>query len=463
MQTIKIQIAPLRAGRRKNIFLWVALFSFILMWTLDYDKDFIVTTILPLAYLFFTLFIVSDEQLHYGIGTSAVVGFYCFRMCILPVICALGNFYLEPYKGDYIHKYNQAIYLMCIENFVVFGALSYFCKYYKNKNINSWIIPKYNKSSHFIIFLTTLFFSFFIIVISAKYQIDYFHFITHEAEEALLGDDPASYQNLHAIWYMMDLVCTLWRPLVSFVMMYFLIKRKTRISYLLIILIAFLNVLFLSDRRIYALLVGGFCFYYLTTLLKSKRAKKFITILLIICACLTVAICFYGAMNSGMWIVARTFQRYFSGPTLTAMALEVNNSIGLQFFDFFKLLLNDFHLFTGLAGSFVLPDYYYPIFGMSRGIWTPMTAGGLRYFSVFFFILLVIIVRYVVKCDYNVQRTDDNLYKMLYSYIAVSVSCYMIMYSLELIIYFMLSSALFFKVLIWFDSRKIKSNPVQKL
>lgn len=456
MQTVKIQIHPLKACKRKYFFLAVALVSFFLMLALPYDRDFITTAILPLAYLFFTLFIISDHILHYGLGALAVVAFYCFRMCILPVICALGDFYLEPYKGDYIDKYNMAIYLMCFENLIVFLSLSYFCTYYKNIGIQTRITPRYNKTRHFFIFSVTISLTLFIIIACAINQIHYFHFITDEAANALLGEDETSYQDLHAIWYIIDLACTLWRPLFSFMLIYLLLRKRTRISYLLIMLIAFVNVLFLSDRRIYALLVGVFCFYYLTTLIKSKRGRKFITILMIICVCLTILFCFYGAMNSGMWVVSRTFQRYFSGPTLTAMALEVNSQIGLQFFDFFKLLLNDFHFFTGLAGSFTLPDYYYPIFGMSRGIWTPMTAGGMRYFSIFFFIVLVFIVRYIVKCDYNVRRTDDELYKMLYSYIAVTVSCYMIMYSVELIIYFMLSSALLFQVLIWIDSGKIR-------
>jgi hypothetical protein len=157
-------------------------------------------------------------------------------------------------------------------------------------------------------------------------------------------------------------------------------------------------------------------------------------------------------------MLARTFQRYFSGPTLTAMALEVNSRIGLQFYEFFKLLLNDFQSFSAFVGTFSLPDYYFPTFGMSKGLWTPMVAGCIRYFGPLFPLVIIFIVRYIVKCDYEIRRTDNELYKMLYSYIAVVISCYMIMYTIELIIYFMLSHALIYRFLIFFDSKKVNIN-----
>lgn len=85
-----------------------------------------------------------------------------------------------------------------------------------------------------------------------------------------------------------------------------------------------------------------------------------------------------------------------------------------------------------------------------------MVAGSLRYFGFFFPIVIICFVRYIVNCDYNARRTNDKLYKMLYSYLGVTVSCYMIMYSVELIVYFILSTALIYRILILLDARRIK-------
>jgi hypothetical protein len=441
----------------KSFFLLTALLSFVIMMTLDYDRDYIATALLPLAYMVFIFFIIKNNVYHKGIGIIAVLVFYCFRMCILPVICALGNFYLEPDKETYIDKYNMAIYLMCFEALIVFLSLSYFCTYYEKKTVFYKILPKNKKFSQSIIFIIIAVLTLFVMVILTIYHIDYFHFLFN-LDANFMSDEVFSYQKLHFIWYFTDFICTLWRPLLSILLLYVLSRKKRKISYFLIACVALLNVLFMSDRRIYALLVGGFCFSYLTIIVKSDWIKKYILIVFIICIVFTVRYCFYGAVDDGLWMLSRTFQRYFSGPTLSAMALEVNSRIGLHFFDFFKLLFNDYHLFIGLWGRLYLPDYYYPVFGMSVGLWTPMTTGCIRYFSIFFPIVIILLVRYIVKCDYEVRKTDNELYKMIYSYIAVSVSCYMIMYTIELIVYFIFSTALIFRFLIFIDSKKVRIN-----
>lgn len=455
MQIIRFRTRPLKASKTKLGFLFAAFISFILMLTIDYDEDFKLTAILPLAYFIFTLLIIDNEIFRYGMGGGALIIFYFFRMCILPVICALGNFYLEPSKGDYMDYYDMAMILTCFENLIVFMSLSYYCHYFRQRKIITKIVSKYANSSHPIILLVVVFFTLFIFIVTTIFGIDYFNFISKGVE----GDfDTVSYQNLHAIWYILDLICTLWRPLASFLLVAWFIDKNKKSSYMLIFFVGILNVLFQSDRRIFSLLVGGFCFFYLTTQIKNRSIRNILNLILVFCIVLTISIGFLGSFDEGAWMVARTFQRYFSGPTLTAMALKANDVIGMQFLDFLKLLLNNFQLFTGTMGRFVMTDHYLSIFGMSRGLWTPMTAGSIRYFGIFFPVIIIIIVRYIVQCDYNVKKTDDELYKMIYSYIGVSVSCYMIMYSIELIVYFILSTALIYRILMFFESRKITCN-----
>lgn len=452
---IRIQTHPLRFGKTKGVFLLIALIAFGLMLYIDYDRDFFLTAILPLVYAILILLFVGNDILNTGLAKKSLIAFYCFRMCLLPVICALGNFYLEPDKKDYINKYDQGILLTCFEALIVFVSLSYFTYYYGRYPI----IGKHfsdRRSNHFVLYCTVLALTVFILMACELGGIKYFHFITEEATADSLLDDMVQFEQ-SGIWYIIDILCTWWRPLFSFVVMYILYNKFNKKAFFPISFVALMNVLFMSERRIFALLVGGFCFYYLMILISNRKIKNVTLLLLLICIFITVQYSFYGSMEAGMWMISRTFQRYFSGPTLTAMALEVNDRIGVHFLDFFKLLLNDFQIFTGTIGSFPLIDYYYPIFGMSIGIWTPLVAGSLRYFGLFFPLIIIFIVRYIVICDCYAQKSKDELYKMIYSYIGVSVACYMIMYTVELIIYFMLSTAFLYKTLAYWDYRiKIK-------
>lgn len=450
MAYIGIQKHPLNFNLPKILLVSVAIASFFAMVSIKYDADYKYTCLLPLMYLFSVLFLVNNNVFKYGAGSLSICIFYCFRMCILPVVCAMGNFYLEPYKGDYIDKYNEGILLTSFENCIVFCSLSFYYNLYRLKQHK---FPQYSKiNSHNIIYYIIIFLTIYIVFVYFIYGIHYFQFITRQIAVQDILMQVGNYESLGAIWYITDMICTLWRPLVSFTLIYILTIKRSKLSLILIFLIAVLNILFLSDRRIYGLLVGGVCFYQLLSLITNRNIKKIILLSVVSGICLTITIGFYGSVEEGWWMIARTFQRYFSGPTLTAMALKVNDIYGNHFFDFFKLLYNDFQLFTGLFGRIDMPDYYYTVFGMSRGLWTPMTAGALRYFGIFFPCVIVLIVRYIVYCDFIATSLKDNLYKMIMSFIAISLACYMVMYSLELIIYFILSYAMILRLIIYVDN-----------
>ena len=81
----------------------ISIVSFVAMIVIPYDVEFKSTTILPIFYLLTISFVAKNEIS--GIGTLAVILVYAFRMCILPIICAIGNFYLEPSKSIYIEYY----------------------------------------------------------------------------------------------------------------------------------------------------------------------------------------------------------------------------------------------------------------------------------------------------------------------------------------------------------------------
>jgi hypothetical protein len=424
------------------------------MLNLDYDRDFFSTAFLPLCYLLSMLFI-NANVVRAGPGALSVMAAYCFRMCVLPIVLALGNFYLEPCKFDYIHKYNLAILLMCIENLLVFVALLYYTNYYDRKLKTNVRIDSRNIPKHYIIKWAIAILSFFLLltlIMNLELK-NYYLFITSGIDSVFRVDE---LRQIGPSWYLFDFIANIWRPLISFTLLYSLSKKLSKINIVLIILIMVINIVVVSDRRIYSLLIGIACFYQLLPIINTKKIKILLTIALLSLIVLSLKVFFYDAHNAGAdWLLARTFQRYFSGPTLTAMALEINEQFGIQFFDFFKILLNTSFMYSGVFGKISLPDYYYSIFGPgSKSIWTPMTAGSIRYFSIFFPLIIIFIVRYIAKLDYEIKKTNDRLYKTIYTFIAVAISVYMVMYSIHLIIYYIIVFIVIYHLLIALDSKK---------
>ncbi|RAZ94073.1 hypothetical protein DK853_37040, partial [Klebsiella oxytoca] len=68
---------------------------------------------------------------------------------------------------------------------------------------------------------------------------------------------------------------------------------------------------------------------------------------------LTVVFCFYGTTEP--YLIARKFQRYFSGPTLTAVGIVINQNFTQGPIVFLKRLFNDSIILTGLFQTFELP------------------------------------------------------------------------------------------------------------
>ena len=427
-----------------------ALVSFYLMMTLRYDSDFIFTSVLPLTYSFVLCFIVRDNDYYSGLGASALIYFYSFRMCLLPLICAFGNFYIEPYKNDYIQYYNWGIFLICIECLVVFCSLRYFTNFFNKKKKQALKVESI-QSNHQLIkwFVVTL--TLAVLLLQAGLKVNYYTPITSQAEEIVLSELGETSKG--AWWYITDLLSTWWRPLATITLIYLILQHNIRHPYLWIVLIAVTNIYFMSDRRIYALLVGGFALYYAMSVTRSVIVKRSITILLVAGAIVSLFLGFYTSATADLEMVARTFQHYFSGPTLNALSLRVLDSEGVRPMDFVCLFLNNFQSFTALFGSIEMPNFFDPIFGVSQGLWVPVTVGALRYFGPLFPIVLIYFVYYIKKCDFLASHSSCSLYSMIYYYIGVCTSCFIVMYTVENIFYFITTTWLLFKVLIYFDQR----------
>ena len=437
--------------KTRGLLVIISIVSTYFMLTINYDPDFRLTFLMPVTYGFIVAFLCKNDNLLQGLGGSALVFFYCFRMCLLPVICAIGDFYMEPYKSDYIAYYNNGILLNCIECLIVFLSLRYFTRIFNNRR-HLVVTQSLSYNNHHILTRFVFFLTVVVVLLQFGLGVHYYSPITNQAEDIVdevLGD--ASHG---AYWYITDILSTWWRPLITILLIYFVQTKRIPHPQFWIVLIAALNIFFMSDRRIYALLVGGYALYYAMSISRSKITKRLIAFMLLGGGGVTLFFGFYGAASTAdLEIVSRTFQHYFSGPTLNALALRTLDAVGVKPLEFMYLLLNDFQSFTALFGRIEMPNYYDSFFGMSFGLWVPMTVGALRYFGFFFPLVLIFFVYYIKKCDYDASISSYSLYSMIYYYIGVCIACYMVMYTVELIFYFILTTGILYRALIYFDKR----------
>ena len=424
----------------KKLLLFLSILSIALLIEMDYDWKYNITILLPITYFILILLVYRDREYNYGPCSKSLMAFYGFRMCILPVICAYGNFWLEADKSDILRKYNYGIMLICLECFVVLLSLTYFCK--KNKLKYAYFSDNdgltTSRRPFFVNTVWGLTFIFFLLFFLVGQ--DYFHFVMSEMDEVLKLESTIGHSGL---WYLEDFIGILFRPLISFFIVGYYLKNRCKKGYFVIALVIIANFVIVSDRRIFSLLISGTCIYYILSVTNNKKVLFLLNILLGVGAIAIIYVFLFFQINSGGEMLSRTVQHYFSGPSLNAMALLANDKINYTLSDFFKLMHNTSYILCYLFSSIPVDDGYEDLFGF--GAWTPMFMGGIRYFGILSILFLVYFVKFVVSCDKKLMQHNDIVFKFIYLFLGVCMSCYMIMYTLPLIIYFLLSTNLIYR------------------
>lgn len=431
-------------GQFKIVLYLLGTVSFVAMIMMEYDSVFKITMLLPACYLVCLFFFVKPNMGN-GIGKVAIIVMYAFRMCILPVLCAYGNFWLEPKRSVYIQYYGEAIGLSCFECFLVFGSLYYFHQHYR-KRISPIGSPQ-KKNLLLKIFAAILLSISCCLIIRNPDFLSYFRPLIAEGDGITVYNTVVHLQSYGFRYYLLLLVDVILRPVLAFMATDYFLKRDKKFSALLV---GGINVFFVTDRRILSLLIGGCCVVQILLYLKQGIVKKALYVLIGVLGIVTICYCFYGTTEP--YLIARKFQRYFSGPTLTAIGIAVNQTFRLGPVAFLKRLFNDSIILTGLFRSFEVPEYAVQL-SKSSSIWTPMMIGSIQYFSIFAPVIIILIVWFVIKCDYISISSDSGVYKLMVNYLAISVAIYMIMYPVELIFYMILFFGGLYKILIWLDRR----------
>ena len=116
----------------KTVLIILSIIAVVLIYSFKIDKDYWATILLPIAYAVGILSFFKPEKYKYGPCSICLMCFYAFRMCVLPVICAWGDFFMEISVSYYIAYYTRGILLMCLEFLVIIYSNNYYCK----KNLN---------------------------------------------------------------------------------------------------------------------------------------------------------------------------------------------------------------------------------------------------------------------------------------------------------------------------------------
>lgn len=459
-----IPILVKRFLNEKKLSLYLFLISSILsiiMLIMPVKSEYVMIKLVPISYVFFTIVFIKPNTI-VGIGSISLVILYLFRMCIVPLISAYGGFYHDVNVGLYINNFNLACFMMIVECFIVFLSLRYFQQIYKQKlnslkksyKIKNNLITKRNNP---ILYSVLIIFGVLCLFLFVKYPelrgYFKFFFMSNELNYEYNINFKLLVADLGPIYYIAKNVFEIFRPLFFFFIMYKIlnsskIKHKTFYG----ILISVISLIIVSGEQIHSAFISIVCIY--NVILNMKSRGRIVKLLLIIS---TIVFMGYGLYTfssaNNPQMLSRAIQDYFGGPVVMATGLGIKSN------DSIKYLLNDIYngntLLVGLFGSKIsttdLMNTY--VNTSAKGTFFSFLIQSKFFFGWLAPITIIFIVWFIIRIDFKTELFINEYYKMIYQYIAFSVSVFLIMYSFTMVINYIIYTISLYIMLILIDNK----------
>lgn len=367
---------------------------------------------------------------------------YFLRMVITPMVMMAGGYEAVIGINTYLNNIDSAIFLMSIENVIVFLFLSIISKKEKRylfKKINS---TSYSRPT----FRLSLGIAFLAIVIISIIRMDssivkatFLFILDTDNTYYALSDSDTGMGTLSMYVEILGSLFKMMQIILPPFLLYFISKiRFYPIKICMTILLLFVICMYATEDRMDAVLAG---LAFLMTARDSfdDTFRKIANVLLIGLVCIgIIGVSIKGGVASNGGLLnprtSSTFASYFSGVPTVAAGLDFVEQEGA--FQFYRLvpdavskipyasyLINMFFGIPILNSNQLFNIYLTGEMGYSTGQILPTTILGCRYFGYLFFpifpIVLILLSRYYCI---QISRQNNIIIRNLYYWITISVA-----------------------------------------
>ena len=429
----------------------LAAITFIVMVTIKMDDEFKISFLLPLTYFVIAALWINPQHIK-GIGCMFLFGMYFLRMCLFPLMCAFGNFYLGHDPFYYKPYFTYAILLQCIECFIVLGSLRYYSKFYSKREDKFRIYSQADTHGNNMLYtlakLGLLTYGILFLIWPNFLTDHYRFFIVKSLEEEIAADIIiGSLQKYSTPYYFMVFMDCYARPIMVYVLIDWLMN-KGKIGFILSVIVGLNCMLWVTDIRFLTLVTGLVYFIYLLSVFKNKAIKTAACTVVISLGVIVLVYCFGSLVDPQFW--SWTMHRYYAMPSAISLNIGVYMNYLQTPYEFLRLLWNNFMLLGFFIGRMPrVPIYSYLYSG--EGIWTPALIGAIQYFHVFGFLMIIPIVKFIVYADYASMHSRSHAEKLMMNYLTITESYGMLGYTIELFWYNMIARGTVFFLALWIN------------
>lgn len=426
----------------KIIFTALSFIAVIISAFIETRHEYLGIVTLPICFLIVCLLFDFKKNVN-GIGTLIICAMYFLRHTFFPVIVVLGNYNVDVNLNFIISYINYACLLMNIEMFIVFAALSIKGIFHKRKfqiKKNKQVIDFNfsNKKTNVILYFFILILLVFNIFVYFTYK-DLFTaywkiaFITNnqtfvEALEKVSSGIPGY------IYYPFKLCAEVLKILVIALALIKVTNHKhlnNLIKWILYLIIAFIAIMIMSSEQINSIILG-FCICYYILIKNIDKGKRLILFFLVLVFVGFLFVMFFIADVTDISGMGRILNNYFNGPLNISYALYYIENIHVDKGMFLTDLLSAIPYVEGITETISLNTVITEYFKIPGAI-VPLTAYGYALFGkLFFFVPALIVTVFTCFFDYISEKTNNDLIRIWFLYIAVHSGMAIGMYNINI-------------------------------
>ena len=429
----------------------IAAVTTVLMALIRMDDEFRISFLLPMTYLAITGLWINPHHIN-GIGRMFLLGCYCLRMCLFPLWCAFGNFYMGHNTLYYKPYFTQAILLQCIECCIVLGSLRYYSKFYGSRQDKFRIYSQADTHGNNMLYtlakLGLLAYGILFLIWPNFLTDHYRFFITKSIDEEIAGDliiaELLKYSTPYYAMVMLDIYA---RPIMIYVLIDWLLQ-KGKPGFFLSLVVGMNCMLWVTDMRFLTLVTGLVYFIYILRVFKNKTMKAVVCTSIASLVIMIFAYAFFGLVEPQWW--SWTLHRYFSMPGAVSLNIGVYMNYLQTPYEFFRLLWNNFMVLNFFFGRMPRVPVYSRLYS-GQGVWTPALIGAIQYFHLFGFLMIIPPVKMIVYADYASLNSRSHAEKLMMNFLTINMSVFMINSTIELIYYNLIAKSIVFFLALWIN------------
>lgn len=423
--------------------------SFIYLLTRSIDAEHALIVIEPICFIVFFILFIRPSALKKTV-IFTLVFMYFLKLCLVPILSFLGNYFTIVSYGIYIRYWNEACVIVAIEWFIVSAVISYKVRWlYQNKSFSDYKNPQIIKI--FVVLLGIICLAEMVLYPTLSNE---FFIVFGQDNTALAGRAPG------IIYYSFKVFLEWIRPLIIFLIISKIYTSQVKHKKPICFIIAALSATIMTEYRIVSLTIAIVIIFIILSDNNSQKEKQSN---IFIKTAVGVGLFFIlisstiknKTFDATMANICRLADIYLGGYMTTSAGLSVKlaNRIGM--------FLNDIY-----SGSYLLSSVFGHVYTTTnaindalnsgaKGTFFELSAQTKAMFGIFYPIAIIIVTDIAIKMQRLFETENILIYKQIYLYCGISISLFMVMYTYTMLCNFIIYKCLIWLLLIWLDQRII--------